>query len=137
MKLFHYTAVHHLKGGPGHPGPGILRVGLLPTIHPYLDLAGGVVWLTDSPEWRQTWSTRDVPVPGFGPCNRTETRVEVAIPKAHRQSLMRWADARRFVITDDLLADLERYGDPEHWWVFRDRIPSGWLRVRQSIVALS
>lgn len=128
MKLYHYTAVHHLHGGLGHPGPGILNVGLLPTVHPYIDLAGGMVWLTSSTDWSQTWSTRDVAVPGFGPCNRTETRVELAIPRASRSSLRPWSEARHLVVTDGLRRDLESYGDPENWFVYAGRIPRGWIR---------
>jgi hypothetical protein len=133
MKLYHYTAVHHLHGGVGsHAGPGILNVGIRRFVHPYLDIAGGVVWLTDSPDWSQTWSTRDVPVPGYGPCNRTEARVEVSIPRRDRASLVPWRVAREFVLTAGLRDDLERFGDPEHWYVFAGDIPRGWLRLHEA-----
>ena len=131
MKLYHYTARHHVDGGEGHPGPGILRVGIKPTMHPYID-APGLVWLTDSPDWTQTWSTRDVPVPNFGPCDRTEVRVEVAIPSSARWNLFPWNRVRQHVITAEFRRDLERYGDPEHWFVFNDRIPPGWIRSVES-----
>lgn len=132
MRLYHYTAQHHVDGGAGHPGPGILCSGLLPNIHPYIDLIGGMVWLTDSKEWSQSWSARDVPVPGFGPCNRTEARVEVVIPKADRFRLKPWREVRWRVLTDGLRRDLEAYGDPEHWYVYVGRIPSAWVRGVES-----
>lgn len=132
MILYHYTAAHHLYGGDGHAGPGILRSGLFPNVHPYIDIAGGVVWLTDSPEWAQSWSTRDVPVPGYGPCNRTEVRVGVVIPKASRGLLMPWRQARRLVLTEQMRRDLETLGDPEHWYVFAGRIPPSWIRTTEA-----
>ena len=131
MRLYHYTARHHVDGGSGHPGPGILSRGLLPNVHPYID-ASGLVWLTDSAEWTQTWSARDVPVPGFGSCDRTEVRIEVVIPRSARMDLYPWNRVRRYVITDGMRRDLERYGDPEHWFVFNDRIPPAWLRSVES-----
>lgn len=124
MKLWHYTAAHHLSGGGGHAGPGILRNGILPTLHPYIDLRGGLVWLTDLDDWTQPWSTR--PVPGTG-CDRTEARVRVAVPRGH-VLLRHWPDVRDFVLTADLRDDLERFADPGRWWVFNGRIPPGWLR---------
>lgn len=127
MRLYHYTARHHVDGGSGHAGPGILAVGLQPTIHPYMDLRSGMVWLTDSDEWSQTWSTRDVSVVGYGPCNRTEVRLSVTIPRQARTRLLRWSEAGRFVITDGLRRDLERFGDPEHWWVYLGVIPPEWV----------
>lgn len=131
MKLYHYTATHHLNGvGPhkGHAGPGILRSGIKAKIHPYID-APGLVWLTTSDDWSQTWSTRDVEVPGFGPCNRTEVRVEVVIPKTARWNLYPWSKVRERVLTTGLARDLERYGDSENWFVFNGNIPAAWVRT--------
>lgn len=124
MKLWHYTARHHLDGGLGHAGPGILRTGIIPNRHPAIAM-GALVWLTDDPEWRQEWSSR--PVPGVG-CDRTEVRVEVIIPKAHRDWLFGFRDWAS--ITDPrVLRDLTAFGDPERWFVFGRRIPPGWLRT--------
>lgn len=128
MRLYHYTAQHHIDGGNGHPGPGILRTGLMPNIHPYIDLMDGMVWLTDSAEWTQTWSTRDVPVPGFGLCNRTEVRIEVVIPKHDRVRLKPWREVSWRVLIEDMRRDLETFGDPEHWYVYVGRIPPSWIR---------
>lgn len=124
MKLYHYTARHHLDGGPGHAGPGILRYGLLPNVHPYIDVTG-LVWLTDDPCWEQPWSTR--PVPGMD-CDRTEVRVEVVLPKASRRLLKPWRDVRPLVLTEGMADDLERFADPSRWFLFVRRVPPGWIR---------
>ena len=139
MKLYHFTAQHHLDGGAGHPGPGILHAGIRPTIHPYIDVAGGMVWLTDDPSWSQPWSTRAVPVPGYGPCNRTEVRIEVAIPRASRRSLGTWRQLREFVLTEGLARDMERYANPDRWFVYAGIIPRGWIRSieRRSVAVAS
>jgi hypothetical protein len=123
MKLYHYSARHHFAGGPGHAGPGIWHVGILPNRHPAIH-AGRIVWLTDDPEWHQEWSPR--PVPLFD-CDRTEVRCAVVIPKAHRDSLLSFEQWSR--ITDpSVLPDLIAFGDPSRWFTFRGRIPLGWLR---------
>lgn len=129
MKLYHYTARHHYEGGDAHAGPGILHRGLLPNIHPYIDLRGGMVWLTDSEEWQQSWSTGSVP--GVD-CDRTEVRVEVVIPKADRFRLKPWREVRWRVITDGMRRDLEEYGDPDRWFVYVGRIPPAWIRGIES-----
>ena len=106
MKLYHFTARHHLDGGPGHPGPGILRVGLLANHHPLVRLPAHV-WLTSDPSWEQVWSTRPVPLPDGSTCDRTEVRLTVDIP---------FGEAVRF----DTATGLWRYA------AIRDRVRDDW-----------
>lgn len=124
MRLYHYTAQHHVDGGTGHPGPGILKSGLIPNIHPYFDVARGMVWLTDSDEWTQPWAT-DILEIG---CDRTEARLQVAIPKRHRFEVLPWDYVKTLLITPLLIPHLEGDADPNRWFVFLSHIPSAWIR---------
>lgn len=122
VKLWHYTARHHLEGGTAHGGPGILNVGILGNGHPLVKLPS-LVWLTDDGRWTQEWAT----MVGTD-CDRSETRVEVVIPKAHRGSIHRWTTVGPLVTPPDFLADLNAYGLPESWWIYSGNIPRAWLR---------
>ena len=124
MKLYHYTARHHIDGGDEHGGPGILRAGIVPNVHPYFDVRDGMVWLTDSDEWAQPWASD---ILGIG-CDRTEARVTVVIPKRHRYALLPWQDAKRLLVTPLLVPHLEGDADPDRWFVFMRRVPVAWLR---------
>lgn len=124
MRLFHYTARHHYAGGDGHAGPGIVRQGIVPNIHPYFDVMDGMVWLTDSDAWAQPWASD---VLGIG-CDRTEVRVGVVIPKRHRYALLDWDAAKRLLWSPSLVPLLEGDADPTRWFVFMRPVPVGWLR---------
>ena len=113
--LYHFTARHHLDGGVGHPGPGILRAGLLANHHPLLTLPAGV-WLTEDGSFDQMWSTR--PVPGIN-CDRTEVRLTVAVPVTDR--FLPYGVVRRFV-RPDWLKDFEAGYDLASWSYFM-----GWI----------
>jgi hypothetical protein len=133
MRLYHFTARHHLVGasalGSRHAGPGILAVGIQPNPagHPLIALPP-LVWLTADGSFTQMWSTR--PVPGLG-CDRTEVRIEVAIPKAARDRLLAYERIRPYV-RRDWLDDFENGFDLTPWFGFLDRIPVGWLRGVES-----
>jgi hypothetical protein len=131
VRFYHYTARHHLEGGPGHAGPGIRAAGLIPNVHPYFDVAGGMVWLTDSDEWAQPWASD---ILGIG-CDRTEARVEVVIPKRHRRFVLPWERAKELLITPLLVPHLEGDADPDSWFVFLSRIPPSWIRGESFRVA--
>lgn len=102
--LYHFTCAH------GHDG--ITRTGtMLPNIHPFMRHLGPLLWLTDlaeppTPEsvgLQSIWIT----------CDRL----------AYRYSVRTKAALHWFVIRDrapkDVVATLESFGQPEHWWIAR------------------
>lgn len=123
MRLYHFTAKHHVAGGPGHAGPGIQHQGLLPNLHPLIGLPAGV-WLTEDGSWTQMWSPRTIP--GID-CDRTEVRLDVVIPKAARDRLMVYDRIRPFVRAD-WRDDFEGGYDLTPWRLFFGRIPWSWVR---------
>jgi hypothetical protein len=127
VRLYHFTARHHLVGSrlSPHAGPGILVEGIVPNPHGHPLIAlPPMVWLTEDGSWDQMWSTR--PVPGIG-CDRTEVRVELIIPKDHRDRLVTYDRIRPFVRAD-WRADFEGGYDLSVWRGYFGRIPSAWLR---------
>lgn len=122
MKLYHFTARHHLDGGPGHAGPGILRVGLRPNFHPIIRLPAHV-WLTDDPSFAQPWSSRPVPLRDGSVCDRTEVRLtidlpfELVAPFDVSGGLWRYS-AIRSLVRDDWRADFEGTADINRWAVY-------------------
>ncbi len=123
MKLYHFTANHHVEGGAGHAGPGVRSVGFLPNAHPLIGLPPGV-WLTEDGSWSQFWSSR--PVPGIG-CDRTEVRLAVVIPQASRDRLLTYERIRPFV-RPDWREDFEGGFDLAPWRLYLGRIPFSWVR---------
>jgi hypothetical protein len=115
MRLYHFTAQHHVDGGIGHPGPGILRTGLLANHHPLITLPTSV-WLTEDGSFDQMWSTR--PVPGSN-CDRTEVRLTIEVEPNDR--LLPYRVIRRYV-RPDWLADFEGGFDLSPWWM-----QMGWI----------
>jgi hypothetical protein len=121
MRLYHFTAQHHVDGGPGHPGPGIAKVGLLANPHP-LVLLPAHVWLTADASFDQMWSTR--PVPGVN-CDRTEVRLTIEVPLLHS----RWLPYRvvRTFVRSEWRADFEGGFDLSAWSVFMGWITPEWI----------
>ena len=119
MRLFHFTARHHVDGGAGHPGPGIRTTGLLANHHPLVHLPAGV-WLTDDGSWTQPWSPRVIP--GIN-CDRTQVRLTIDVPPSDR--LLPMSVVRRFV-DPDWLGDFE-VGGPYPWWLFMGWVPPEWV----------
>ena len=94
-------------------------------------------WLTDDPDWRQAWATRDAI-----DADRTAWRVTVAVP-ADAERLTSWYGfATRYRLDQRWplwLADFEgrtlgdrrgAYGrapDPARWWVYLGHVPARWL----------
>ncbi len=102
--LYHFTCDH------GHTG--IARTWrILPNVHPFMKHLGPLIWLTDlaeppSPEsvgLTSQWTT----------CNRLKYRYSV-----HTRAAVPWADIRTRAAAD-VVATLEEFGQPEHWWVVR------------------
>lgn len=125
MKLYHFTAAHHLEGGPGHAGPGILNVGLLPNPHPWIALPAHV-WLTEDDRFRQSWSTRPVPLPDGSTCDRTEVRLEVWVPRQSRD-LLHGPTSIESAMSRPNWHDLTAFAHPWPWRVFFGTIPPHWI----------
>lgn len=119
MRLYHFTAKHHVDGGPGHAGPGIHAVGLLPNRHPLIARLGGLVWLTLDGSWQQVWSPR--PIPGLD-CDRTEARLTIRLDPEGASRLMTIDQVLPFVRSDwrdDFTCGL----DLSAWRAYRGGIP--------------
>src|SRR5258707_1733633 len=104
IELYHFTCNH------GHVGIKRSRV-LLPNAHPFMKHLGPLIWLTDfaeppTPEsvgLQSTWIS----------CDRLAYRYSV-----HTRAAVPWADIRTRAAAD-VVADLEAFGQPEHWYVVR------------------
>ena len=127
MRLFHFTALHHLEGGwpaDAHAGFGIRNIGIRPNRHPLIALPA-LVWLTEDGDWQQMWSPR--PVPGIN-CDRTEVRIEVIVPKSSRAKLLTVDRIVPFV-DPGWREDFTGGFDLRAWRAFPGSIPVGWLRT--------
>lgn len=104
LELYHFTCDHGYTG--------ITRTGvLLPNSHPFMPHLGPLLWLTDLAEppskesvgLTSAWTT----------CDRLKyrylVRTRAAIP---------WSEIRTKVARD-VVATLESFGQPLHWWVAR------------------
>src|SRR5262249_30866899 len=95
-----------------HGLPGILDTKtLLPCKHPYFPHLGPLTWLTDIAEPKtaeQLGLTSD-----RLKCNRREWRIEIQTKAAVSCSSIRHR------INPQVVADLELFGEPDHWWVVR------------------
>jgi hypothetical protein len=101
--LYHFTCDH------GHDALGACGMLESPVTHPFLGCR--VIWLTSE-------ALPDRETTGLGmnytTCDRMKYRYIVLEPeKCHR-----WlGSVERFNAPVDAVADLECYGDPEHWWI--------------------
>ncbi len=103
-ELYHFTCDHGYVG--------ITKTGIiLPNMHPFMKSLGPLVWLTDfaeppTPEsvgLQSEWLT----------CDRLAYRYIVRTHAAVSWSLVRER------ASGNVVATLESYGQPEHWWVVR------------------
>ena len=136
MRLYHFTARHHVEGGDGHAGPGILHAGVLPNTHPLIDSPHGLVWLTTDATWEQAFAPRAVH--GVD-CDRTEARITVTIPRGARRKLLTVDDILPFV-RSDWRDDFTGGIDLSAWRAYRGRIPWAWTRgiaYRSDVLAVA
>lgn len=126
MKLLHYTAQRYADG---IRESGITLGSLV------LPAATGLVqirplqWLTDDENWQgQGWAVNHLGDWG----DRTVLRFRVVIPKAHRKNLYWWpyfaTDVLKMRAEDERVFAKAGGGNGTHWWVYKGRIPPGWLR---------
>lgn len=115
-QLYHFTCAH------GRRDIGTSNCLLLPHYHPYLKAK--VLWLTNQakPNREKTGLTME-----HQPCDRMQFRY-VAL---NLSNCTRWLESHERERTPELaLADLESFGDPEHWWIasmpIRARFDRSW-----------
>lgn len=122
--LYHFTC--------DHGRVGIARTGvLLPNVHPFMPYLGPLLWLTDfaEPPTRESVGLTS----NWTSCDRLAYRYIVRCKAA-----VPWFRIRTRV-KGDVVATLESFGQPEHWWVVRrPLIPSefsfdeSWIRRKLS-----
>lgn len=101
--LYHFTCSH------GYAGISASQE-LRPNTHPFMPNLGPLLWLTDLAEpTREALNLTTT----FTLCDRMTYRYIVQTRGTHR-----WMDIRKMV-PRNVLETLERYGEPEHWWVVR------------------
>lgn len=115
--LWHFTCAHH--------APAILAVGTLaPNRHPFMPRLAPMVWLTEDPA--PTADDVGLTASEFVSCNRREFRFRVI----DTRTCERWSTVVDLIRCTDpdaldpnVVADLERYGRPETWWVSQTYVP--------------
>ena len=102
QQLYHFTCDH------GHTGISQTGV-LLPRAHPFMPTLGPLLWLTDYKEptkesvgLTSSWTT----------CDRLAYRYIVGCKAVH------WFEIRQRA-PKEIVAELEAFGQAEHWWVVR------------------
>jgi hypothetical protein len=104
LTLYHFTCEH---GHTGISKTGVLR----PNIHPFMPHLGPLLWLTD---FEEPPSKESVGLTSrLSTCDRLAYRYIV-----HSKAAIHWFDIRSRA-SKEVVADLESYGQPEHWWVVR------------------
>jgi hypothetical protein len=58
------------------------------------------------------------------PYDRTELRLTIALPKVERFNLFKWTEFGKY---NPFIEDLNSFGDPESWYVFRGVIIPYWI----------
>ena len=104
IELYHFTCNH------GHVG--IKRSGvLLPNAHPFMLHLGPLIWLTDfaEPPTPESVGLQSTIISCDRLAYRYSVRTKAAVP---------WSEVRTLARAD-VVATLESYGQPEHWWVVR------------------
>lgn len=104
LTLYHFTCEHEHEG--------ISKTGvLLPHIHPFMKGLGPLLWLTDlnCPLSRESVGLTS----RLTSCDRMTYRYIVKSKAA-----IHWFEIRKRA-PKDVVADLESFGLPSHWWVVR------------------
>lgn len=104
LTLYHFTCEH------GYKGISLTRI-LLPNVHPFMRGLGPLLWLTDfaEPPTPESIGLQSM----YLKCDRLQYRYSV-----HTKAAIAWADIRTRA-SKDVVATLESYGQPEHWYVVR------------------
>ncbi len=104
LTLYHFTCEH------GHKGISATHT-LRPNMHPFMPHLGPLLWLTDlgEPPSKESLGLTS----RLSTCDRIAYRYTV-----HSKAAIHWFEIRTRV-PKEVVADLESYGQPEHWWVIR------------------
>lgn len=119
MKLYHFTSPVHIKGCLKE---GITKGSIPLIIQGKIALATGWQWLTSNPEFKQEWTNGEY---STLPYDRTAFRLTVNIPKTAKDKLFRWMDVCKKL---PIIKEMNDFGDPENWWVFKGRIKPSWIK---------
>jgi hypothetical protein len=103
MTLWHFTCEH------GRRALGKRGLLVAPIAHPLL--GAKVIWLTTeaAPDRERTGLTMN-----FQHCDRMAYRYRVLQPE---RCVPWFGSATRAAAPAEVIADLESFGDPEHWWI--------------------
>ena len=119
MKLYHFTARHLLEGCKAKG----LILGCVPWIGASgkLELINGYQWLTTNPEYQQEWCN-----PEFSNLEyrRNAVRITVEIPLCFAKRVKQWL---AFCKGNTLAKDLNAFGDPQNWRLFKGAVSASWF----------
>lgn len=113
MKLYHFTAKHlweRIKLD------GITMGGVVISLNPP-KIKNGYRWLTTNPEFKQDWNAQFMIK-----YDRQAVRIELEIPITDCR-LIKWVPNGREITIQRTFDDLNRFGDPENWWLYKGDIP--------------
>lgn len=116
--FYHFTSRHHVKKCLLEG----LKYGSIPDINDNGEvfLTDGYQWLTTSADFNQEWCKES-----SLPYDRTEYRLTIKIPKLRKNNLFQWLDICK---TNKLAKDLNSFGDPENWWLYKGVVMPQWIK---------
>jgi hypothetical protein len=85
----------------------------------------GYQWLTKNSDWKQSWCEHSTL-----PYRRDEVRLTVELPQYPTGRILPWLEYC-LVHPDQLQKDLNAYGDPWNWVLFRGNIEPGWIEKHE------
>lgn len=117
LELYHFTSPVHL--------PGILKEGITKGVIPLSGLPfpkflTGYQWLTTNPNFKQSWNEGSTL-----PYDRNAYRLTIKIPNFHILKIKRWTQVCHKLTP--LADDLNGFGDPENWRVFKGVVRLQWI----------
>lgn len=116
MQLYHFTALHLL---PNILNQGI-TLGMVP-VNYKPQFITGYQWLTVNPDFQQSWN---------GQINvkydRAAVRLTIEIPSIWQNKVQNWLQVCRKL--SDVHDDLNCFGDPENWRLFKGVIRPAWIK---------
>jgi hypothetical protein len=117
VRLYHFTAEHLLDRIKRE---GLTMGGVVVSLFPP-KIKNGYRWLTLNPEFSQSWNAQFLVK-----YDRAAIRIEIEVPLTSPR-LMKWVPRGRELTTIQTYEDLNRFGDPENWFVWKGDIPPTWF----------